>query len=131
MIFHCLTFADYSINTRSSYALGFQHSLRDLASVNEWKIMFHPYIRKTCPCNEYPLKPHFYLVKLGFAGVYLFFLIFAPKHRLWVLVRTASPRRFKRVPAIYVLSKNKKNIEIFLMKFSIFDFSDEIFNFYR
>ena len=31
-------------------------------------------IRKTCPCNEYPLKPHFYLVKLGFAGVYLFFL---------------------------------------------------------
>ena len=22
-------------------------------------------IRKTCPCNEYPLKPHFYTVKLG------------------------------------------------------------------
>ena len=32
------------------------------------------HIRKTCPCNEYPLKPHFYIVKLGFAGVYLFFL---------------------------------------------------------
>ena len=31
-------------------------------------------IRKTCPCSEYPLKPHFYIVKLGFAGVYLFFL---------------------------------------------------------
>ena len=31
-------------------------------------------IRKTCPCNEYPLKPHFCIVKLGFAGVYLFFL---------------------------------------------------------
>ena len=30
-------------------------------------------IRKTCPCNEYPLKPHFYIVKLGYAGVYLFF----------------------------------------------------------
>ena len=27
-------------------------------------------IRKTCPCNEYPCKPHFYIVKLGFAGVY-------------------------------------------------------------
>ena len=27
-----------------------------------------------------------------------------------VLVRTASVRRFKRVPTIYVLSKNKKNI---------------------
>ena len=31
-------------------------------------------IRKTCPCNEYPLKPHFYIAKLGYAGVYLFFL---------------------------------------------------------
>ena len=25
-------------------ALGFQHSPRDLANVNEWKIMFDPYI---------------------------------------------------------------------------------------
>ena len=41
-----------------------------------------------------PLKPHFYVVKLGFTGVYIIFLIFAQKHRLWVLVRTASARRF-------------------------------------
>ena len=41
-----------------------------------------------------PLKPHFYTVKLGFTGVYIIFLISAQKHRLWVLVRTASPRRF-------------------------------------
>ena len=32
------------------------------------------YIRKTYPCNVYPLEPHFYIAKLGFAGVYLFFL---------------------------------------------------------
>ena len=31
-------------------------------------------IRKTCPCNEYPLLPHFYIVKLEYTGVYLFFL---------------------------------------------------------
>ena len=31
-------------------------------------------IRKTCPCNIYPHKPHFYIVKLGYAGVYLFLL---------------------------------------------------------
>ena len=31
-------------------------------------------IRKTCPCNIYPLIPHFYIAKLGYAGVYLFFL---------------------------------------------------------
>ena len=31
-------------------------------------------IRKTCPCNVYPLEPHIYIVKVGFAGVHLFFL---------------------------------------------------------
>ena len=31
-------------------------------------------IRKTCPCNVYPLKTHFYIAKNGFVGVYLFFL---------------------------------------------------------
>ena len=31
-------------------------------------------IRKTCPCKVYPLNPHFFIVKLGYAGVYLFFL---------------------------------------------------------
>ena len=31
-------------------------------------------IRKTCPCNLYPLIPHFYIAKLGYTGVYLFFL---------------------------------------------------------
>ena len=38
-------------------------------------------------------KPHIYIVKLGFTGVYIIFLISAQKHRLWVLVRTASPCR--------------------------------------
>ena len=52
------------------------------------------YITKTCLYNFDPLKPHFYEVKLGFTGVYIIFLISAQKHRLWVLVKTASPRRF-------------------------------------
>ena len=32
--------------------------------------MFH--IMKTCLCNEYTLTSHFYIVKLGFTGVYFF-----------------------------------------------------------
>ena len=32
------------------------------------------HIRITCPCNVYPLTPHFYIVKLGFTGVYIIFL---------------------------------------------------------
>ena len=31
-------------------------------------------ITKTCPCNIYPLEPHFHIAKMGFAGVYLFSL---------------------------------------------------------
>ena len=42
-------------------------------------------ILKTCLYNFDPLKPHFYIVKLGFTGVYIIFLISAQKHRLWVL----------------------------------------------
>ena len=34
-------------------------------------------IRKTFPCNIYPIKPHFYIEKMGYAGVYLF--VIAPK----------------------------------------------------
>ena len=51
-------------------------------------------ITKTCLYNFDPLEPHFYTVKLGFTGVDIIFLISAQKHRLWVLVRTASPRWF-------------------------------------
>ena len=65
-------------------------------------------ITKASPYNEHPLTPHFYIVKLGFTGVYIFFAL---KHRLWVLVRTAS---------INVLSKNKKNIKNFHLKIDIF-----------
>ena len=31
-------------------------------------------IRITCPCELYPLTPHFYIVKLGCTGVYIIFL---------------------------------------------------------
>ena len=47
------------------------------------------YITRTRLYNFDPLKPHFYIVKLGFTGVYIIFLISAKKHRLWVFVRTA------------------------------------------
>ena len=41
-------------------------------------------ITKTCLYNFDPLIPHFYIIKLGFTGVYIIFLISARKHRLWV-----------------------------------------------
>ena len=38
-------------------------------------------ITKPCLYNFDPLKPHFYIVKLGFTGVYIIFLMSAQKHR--------------------------------------------------
>ena len=52
------------------------------------------FITKTYLYSFDPLKSHLYIVKLGFTRVYIIFLISAQKHRLWVLVRTASPRWF-------------------------------------
>ena len=51
-------------------------------------------ITKTYLYNFDPLKPYIYIEKLGFTEVYSIFLISAQKHRLWVLVRNTSPRRF-------------------------------------
>ena len=59
----------------------------------------------------------------------IIFLIFAKKHRLWVLIRTASPRQFKWVPTTYILSRNGKisefffspeNFQLMEVKFSIY-----------
>ena len=51
-------------------------------------------ITKTYLYNFDPHKPHFYILKLGYTGVYISFLIFALKHTLWVRVRTALLRQF-------------------------------------
>ena len=49
------------------------------------------HIMLTCPCYIDPLLPHFYnFSKIGvYRGIH-FFLIFALKHRLWVLVYVLS-----------------------------------------
>ena len=49
-----------------------------------------------------------------------YFLFFSLRHILWVLIRTASMRRFQRVPTIYVLSKNMKIVKNNHLKIVIF-----------
>ena len=77
--------------------------------------------------NIDPLKPHFYIRKLVFTEVNIIFLISTQKHRLWVLIRTASPRQFQWVPTIYILSRNikiseflSKNFHFMVVKFSVY-----------
>ena len=58
-------------------------------------------ITKTCLYNFDPFQPHFYVVKLGFTGVYIisfFFFFFAQKHKLWVFVRTALRGGYNQYP---------------------------------
>ena len=84
----------YNIKTNFVQFLGLNQAIKDFAK--NYKIIHFTkkFITKTCLYNFDPHKPHFYIVKLGFTGVYNIFLISAQKHRLWVLVRTASSRRF-------------------------------------
>ena len=65
-----------------------------------WKVLKRIYITKTYLYNSDPLKPHFYLVKLGFIGVYIIFLI--------------SSKNIDEYPQSMFLSRNIKNIRIFI-----------------
>ena len=67
-----------------------------------------------------PLKPNFYIVKLGFTGVYINFLISAQKHRLWVLVRTALQRWSEEYSQSMFWAEIWKILEFFYLK--IFSF---------
>ena len=81
--------------------LGPGHSQRERKNVHK-KILWpnlHD-IRKKCPCNVYPIKPHFYSKTRVCKGKQ-FFLIFDPKHRLWVQVRTASARQLAVLTCIH------------------------------
>ena len=60
-------------------------------------------ITQTCPCN---ILQYFTAVKMViFRSNFGLFSNFCPKHRFRVHVRTASMRRFLRVPTIYVLEQ--------------------------
>ena len=77
------------------------------------------YITKTCPCNVYPLEPHFYIAKLGYAGVYLFFLFLLQNIDCGYSLE--PPRgSSNEYPQSMFWSKNKKNIKNFQQK--IFNF---------
>ena len=58
----------------------------------------------TCLCNVYPLTPHFYIVKLGFTGVYIIFLLYPLQTVFagWYTVFTLSVRPSVR-PSVRML----------------------------
>ena len=80
----------YSALNRWEYLYFLAYTLRKHAYSNKLKILR-------------PKKGTFQIKKIWY------FSYSCSKHRLWVLVRAASMRRFYRVPTIYVFSRNKQN----------------------
>ena len=69
---------------------------------------------ETCLYNVDPLKPHFYIVQVGFTGVYIIFLI--PAQNIDCGYSLEPPWRggSNEYPQSMFLSRNKKNIRIFI-----------------
>ena len=75
------------------------------------KILIVSFITKTCLYNIDPLKPHFYTVKLGFTGVYIYFFFFFLLKNIdcGYLLELPEAKQIYQVPTIYVLSRSMKN----------------------
>ena len=79
--------------------------------------------------NFDPLKPHFYIVKLGFTGVYIIFLISA--ENIYCGYSLEPPRRggSNEYPQSLFSAEIWKNIRIFYLK--IFIFGGKIFSIFE
>ena len=73
-------------------------------------------ITKTYLYNFDPLKPHFYVVKLGFTGVYIIFLISAQNTDCGYSLGPPRQGGSNEYPQSMFLSRNMKNIRIFYVK---------------
>ena len=77
-------------------------------------------ITKTCLYNFDPLKPHFYIVKLGYTGVYIIFLISAQNIDCGYALEPPKRGGSNEYTQSMFLSRNMKNIRLFYLNFFIF-----------
>ena len=91
--------------------------------------LFPQFIMKTYLYNFDPLKPHFFIIKLGFTGVYITFLISAQKHTLWVLIRTVSQGSSNEYPQSMFWAEIRKISEFLSENFQFF--SGEYVNIFK
>ena len=86
-------------------------------------------ITKTRLYNIDPLKPHFYIVKLGFTGVYIIFLISAPNIDCGYSLEPPQWGGSNEYPQSMFWADIWKISEIFIWKFSVF--GGEIFYIFK
>ena len=93
----------------------------DLKAVSKglpgWNNVF---ITKTCLYNFDPLKPHFYIVKLGFTGVYIIFLISAQNIDCEYSLKLPHRGSSNVYPQYMFWAEIWKISGFFIWKFSIF-----------
>ena len=77
-------------------------------------------ITKTRLHNFDPLKPHFYIVKLGFTGVYFIFLISAQNIDCGYSLEPPRRGGCNEYPQSMFCAEIRKNIRIFYLKVLIF-----------
>ena len=82
-------------------------------------------ITKTYLYNFDPLKPHFYIVKLGFTGVYIIFLISAQNIDCGYSLEPPRWGGSNKYPQSMFCAEIWKISEFFILKFSVF--GDKIF----
>ena len=78
------------------------------------------FITKTRLYDFNPLKPHFYIVKLGFTGVYIIFLILLKYIDCGYLLELPRRGGSNEYPQSMFWSEIWRNIEIFYLKIYLF-----------
>ena len=91
--------------------------------------MVHPIITKTCLYNFDPFKPYFYIVKLGFTGVYIIFLISAQNIDCGYSLELPRRGGSNEYPQSMFWAEIWKISELFIWKLSVF--GGNIFNIFE
>ena len=98
-----------------------------LLILRKWKFTT---ITKTRLYNFDPLKPHFYIVKLGFTGEYIIFLISAHNIDCWYSLEPPRRGGSNEYPHSMFWAEIRKISEFFIWKFSFF-FGGKIFSIFE
>ena len=93
--------------------------LSNLSWINKY-LFLRNIITKTCLYYFNPLKPHFYIVKLGFTGVYIIFLISAKNIDCGYSLEPPRRGGSNEYPQSMFWAEIWKISEFFIWKFSLF-----------
>ena len=129
--FTTTVYCGHMIITRRSVANGNSIEIKGLEVSSSYPTGIRSkthYITETCPCKVYPLKPHFYIEKLGYAGLYLSFLFLLQNIDCGYSLEPPRWGGSNVYPQSMFWAKIRKISKFFYQKFSFF--TTKIFSLY-